>query len=88
MQDEINCYGRLRGLILRSQLIVLLQNRVFNEYSEYWEKDVSIKMFRKEYPRYPIIEEVNITEEEKTFTMDLRPFMNPSPYTLKHVNKF
>ncbi|XP_058795019.1 H(+)/Cl(-) exchange transporter 7 [Phymastichus coffea] len=83
-RDEINCYSRLRGLILRSQLIVLLQNRIFNEYSEHWEKDLSIRIFRNEYPRYPTIEEVNITDEEKTYTIDLRPFMNPSPYTLKH----
>lgn len=43
-------------------------------------------MFRNEYPRFPTIEDINITEEEKTFTIDLRPFMNPSPYTLKHVS--
>lgn len=84
----IKCYGRLRGLILRSQLIVLLQNKVFNEYTDRWEGDLSIKMFRDEYPRYPTIEKVNISEEEKTFTLDLRPFMNPTPYTLKHVSFF
>ncbi|OXU19666.1 hypothetical protein TSAR_006094 [Trichomalopsis sarcophagae] len=83
-QEEINCYGRLRGMILRSQLIVLLQNKIFNEYSEFWDKDLSIKIFRNEYPRYPTIEDISITDEEKTFTMDLRPIMNPSPYTLKH----
>ncbi|KAJ8664419.1 hypothetical protein QAD02_006081 [Eretmocerus hayati] len=83
-KSEINSYGRLRGLILRSQLIVLLQNKIFNEYAEFWEKNLDIKIFRDEYPRYPTIEEVRITEEEKTYTLDLRPFMNPSPYTLKH----
>ncbi|XP_070162948.1 H(+)/Cl(-) exchange transporter 7 [Polyergus mexicanus] len=83
-QAEINSYGRFRGLILRSQLIVLLKNRVFNEYSEIWEKSLSIKMFRNEYPRYPTIEQVAITDEEKTYTIDLRHFMNPSPYTLQH----
>ena len=75
-------------MILRSQLIVLLQNKIFNEYSEFWEKDLSIKMFRNEYPRYPTIESINVTEEEKTYTIDLRPFMNPSPYTLKHVSVY
>ncbi|XP_012271787.1 H(+)/Cl(-) exchange transporter 7 [Orussus abietinus] len=83
-QEEINCYGRFRGLILRSQLIVLLQNKVFNEYSESWDREVDIQLFRNEYPRYPTIEQVSITEDEKTYTMDLRPFMNPSPYTLQH----
>lgn len=83
-QAEINSYGRFRGLILRSQLIVLLKNKVFNEYAEFWEKSLSIKMFRNEYPRYPTIEQVAITDEEKTFTIDLRHFMNPCPYTLQH----
>lgn len=85
-QTEIHCYGRFRGLILRSQLIVLLQNKIFNEYAESWDKDLSIKMFRDEYPRYPTIEQVTVTDEEKTYTIDLRPFMNPSPYTLQHVS--
>ncbi|OAD54955.1 H(+)/Cl(-) exchange transporter 7 [Eufriesea mexicana] len=83
-ETEIHSYGRLRGIILRSQLIVLLQNKIFNEYAEYWEKTLNIKMFRKEYPRYPTIDQVTITEEEKTYMIDLRPFMNPSPYTLQH----
>ncbi|KYQ58999.1 H(+)/Cl(-) exchange transporter 7 [Trachymyrmex zeteki] len=81
---EINSYGRLRGLILRSQLIVLLKDKVFNEYEEFWEKPLSINMFRNEYPRYPTIEQVAITDEEKTYTIDLRHFMNPSPYTVQH----
>ncbi|XP_011346366.1 H(+)/Cl(-) exchange transporter 7 [Ooceraea biroi] len=83
-QGEINSYGRFRGLILRSQLIVLLKNKVFNEYEEFWEKPLSIKMFRDEYPRYPTIEQIAITDDEKTYTIDLRHFMNPSPYTLQH----
>ncbi|XP_057341754.1 H(+)/Cl(-) exchange transporter 7 [Microplitis mediator] len=83
-QNEINCYGRFRGLILRSQLIVLLLNKVFNEYNEFWETNFSLKIFRDAYPRYPSIDQVNITDEEKTYSIDLRPFMNPSPYTLQH----
>ncbi|XP_033178530.1 H(+)/Cl(-) exchange transporter 7 [Bombus impatiens] len=83
-ETEIHSYGRFRGLILRSQLIVLLQNKIFNRNLEYWEKSLSIKLFRKEYPRYPTIDQVTISEEEKTYMIDLRPFMNPSPYTLQH----
>ena len=83
-ETEIHSYGRFRGLILRSQLIVLLQNKIFNRNLEYWEKPLSVKLFRKEYPRYPTIDQVTISEEEKTYMIDLRPFMNPSPYTLQH----
>lgn len=43
-------------------------------------------MFRNEYPRYPTIEHIDITSDEKTYKIDLRPFMNPSPYTLQHVS--
>ncbi|XP_032667841.1 H(+)/Cl(-) exchange transporter 7 [Odontomachus brunneus] len=83
-QSEISTYGRFRGLILRSQLIVLLQNKIFNEYAESWDKLLNIKIFRKEYPRYPTIEQVDVTNEEKTYMIDLRHFMNPAPYTLQH----
>ncbi|XP_076626273.1 chloride channel protein 7 isoform X1 [Colletes latitarsis] len=83
-QTEIHSYGQFRGLILRSQLIVLLQNKIFNEQADNWEANLSIKMFRNEYPRYPTIDQVTLTEIEKTYTIDLRPFMNPSPYTLQH----
>lgn len=31
------------------------------------------------------LQEIDLTEEEKTFSIDLRPFMNPSPYTVLHV---
>jgi hypothetical protein len=44
-------------MILRSQLIVLLKNKIFNESAEIWNlKQPSIKMFRDEYPRYLTIQ--------------------------------
>ncbi|KAF5271224.1 hypothetical protein FQA39_LY08231 [Lamprigera yunnana] len=79
----VEVYGRLRGLILRSQLIVVLQRRLFNETCEDWQH-LSPSIFRDQYPRYPTIDQVCITEEEKTYSIDLRPFMNPSPYTVLH----
>ncbi|XP_045497724.1 H(+)/Cl(-) exchange transporter 7 [Colias croceus] len=83
---EVTTYKRLRGLILRSQLIVLIQNKIYNENANTtWSNfNVDMNMFRKEYPRYPSIEELDIADWEKTCTIDLRPFMNPSPYTLPH----
>jgi hypothetical protein len=35
---------------------------------------------------YFLLQEVDVTEEEKRYTIDLRPFMNPSPYTVQHVS--
>ncbi|PZC82996.1 hypothetical protein B5X24_HaOG208863 [Helicoverpa armigera] len=83
---EVTTYKRLRGMILRSQLIVLIQNKLYNENANTtWSNfNVDMNMFRKEYPRYPSIDELDIAEWEKTCTIDLRPFMNPSPYTLPH----
>lgn len=79
-------YKRLRGMILRSQLIVLIQNKLYNENANTtWSNfNVDMDMFRKEYPRFPSIDELDVAEWEKTCTIDLRPFMNPSPYTLPH----
>ncbi|XP_059045366.1 H(+)/Cl(-) exchange transporter 7 [Achroia grisella] len=83
---EVTTYKRLRGLILRSQLIVLIQNKLYNENANTsWPNlNVDMNIFRKEYPRFPSIEELEISDWEKTCTIDLRPYMNPSPYTLPH----
>ncbi|XP_041977945.1 H(+)/Cl(-) exchange transporter 7 [Aricia agestis] len=85
-ESEVPKYKRLRGLILRSQLIVLLQNKVFNENPNIDWSDVNINMFRKEYPRYPDVMEVfkDMSGADLENTIDLRPYMNPSPYTLPH----
>ncbi|XP_073982659.1 chloride channel protein 7 [Rhodnius prolixus] len=82
---EVNSVGRLRGLILRSQLIVLLHNKVFVERTEDTDHEVTVKTFRDKYPRYPEIKDIYITEEEMDCTIDLTPFMNPSPYTVQQV---
>jgi chloride channel 7 len=82
-QSEVTTYGRIRGLVLRSQLIVILKLKIFNENSDFWGH-INAGIFRDEYPRYPTIEQVKVSEEEKTYSIDLRPFMNPSPYTVLH----
>ncbi|XP_050541716.1 H(+)/Cl(-) exchange transporter 7 [Daktulosphaira vitifoliae] len=76
--------GRLRGLILRSQLIVLLKNKVFNEVPAAWD-DVTLTTFRQDYPRYSDIESVEILDSERNYTVDLLRFMNPSPYVVQHM---
>lgn len=48
--------GRLCGLILRSQLIVILKKGYFEEQASFWRTNVSIEVFRSEYPRYPSID--------------------------------
>ncbi|XP_015782821.1 H(+)/Cl(-) exchange transporter 7 [Tetranychus urticae] len=78
-------YGRFRGLILRWQLIVLLQEKIFNENDEYHK--ITAGTFRDAYPRYPPIEKIInlITDQERQYSIDLRPVMNPSPYSMSHT---
>ena len=34
-----------------------------------------------------LFQECEISDEEKSFFIDLKPFMNPTPYTVPMVNK-
>ncbi|XP_039289878.1 H(+)/Cl(-) exchange transporter 7 isoform X2 [Nilaparvata lugens] len=78
--------GRLRGLILRSQLIVLLKNKSFNEPPPANSEDLrkKLRMFRDAYAKNQTLENVKITEAEYEKVLDLKPYMNPSPYTVKY----
>ncbi|XP_072029917.1 H(+)/Cl(-) exchange transporter 7-like [Amphiura filiformis] len=82
---EQESFGTFRGLILRSQLIVLLQHKAFSMWPVVQDPRVllGIEDFRDAYPRYPDINDLNISEVEMECTIDLRPFMNPSPYTVQ-----
>lgn len=48
--------GRLCGFILRSQLIVVLKQKLYLEKSRFWNKEITIETFRNEYPRYKSID--------------------------------
>lgn len=86
--QRVRPYGRLRGLILRHQLIVILKHRLFDETSNNWcETKSPYRMFRDAYPRYEKIENIHIDLEEMNYHIDLRPFMNQSPYSVQHVRK-
>nr|XP_010595736.1 H(+)/Cl(-) exchange transporter 7 isoform X3 [Loxodonta africana] len=74
--------ARLQGLILRSQLIVLLKHKVFVERSHLGlvQRRLRLKDFRDAYPRFPPIQSIHVSQDERECTMDLSEFMNPSPY--------
>ncbi|RWS03848.1 H(+)/Cl(-) exchange transporter 7-like protein [Dinothrombium tinctorium] len=78
-------FGRFRGLILRWQLIILLQEKIFNENAEKTLDMLTLKTFRNAYPRYPKIDSVHVTNQEYNYTIDLRPIMNPSAYSVSHA---
>ncbi|XP_070580621.1 H(+)/Cl(-) exchange transporter 7-like [Ptychodera flava] len=77
-------YGTYRGLILRSQLIVLLKREVFKETVGLTNlrHRIKLKDFHDEYPRYPSINDIEVKSAHKQYHIDLRPFMNPTPYTV------
>ncbi|GFY55986.1 hypothetical protein TNIN_288231 [Trichonephila inaurata madagascariensis] len=78
--DNIHTFGTYKGLILRWQLIVLLQHKVFLETKQ--DEELTLKDFRDSYPRHPTIQQIHISPHERNFTIDLTPFMNPSAYTI------
>uniref|UniRef100_A0A8C1I220 Chloride channel protein n=1 Tax=Cyprinus carpio carpio TaxID=630221 RepID=A0A8C1I220_CYPCA len=76
--------GKICGLILRSQLIVLLKHKVFVERasSRLSQRKLQLKDFRDAYPRFPPIQSIHVSQDERECMMDLTEFMNPTPYTV------
>lgn len=86
--DNLNrSNGRLRGLILRSQLIVILKDSLYEETKKFWQPHISIERFRNEYPRYPNIDQIKLTTDKvpKDSTISMEIFMNPSPYKVHQM---
>uniref|UniRef100_A0A672S4U6 Chloride channel protein n=1 Tax=Sinocyclocheilus grahami TaxID=75366 RepID=A0A672S4U6_SINGR len=77
-------YRKICGLILRSQLIVLLKHKVFVERasSRLSHRKLQLKDFRDAYPRFPPIQSIHVSQDERECMMDLTEFMNPTPYTV------
>lgn len=77
--------GRIQGIILRSQLIVILKRSYFEETKRFWSETVSIEVFRNEYPRFPTLADIHIHEDKTlhNYHINLRMFMNPTPYCVK-----
>ena len=72
----------LCGMILRSQLIMLLKGKVFfNEMlGPATQREVSYDEMMADYPRSDDIFKLEFTEEETEQLMDLSLYMNPSLY--------
>uniref|UniRef100_A0A0A9WGN6 H(+)/Cl(-) exchange transporter 7 n=2 Tax=Lygus hesperus TaxID=30085 RepID=A0A0A9WGN6_LYGHE len=85
IQGVLKSAGRLKGLILKSQLLILLHSKSFNELVPHTSEQLRKKlhMFREAYAKHQKIQDVQITEEDCNQVLDLRPYMNPSPYTVK-----
>uniref|UniRef100_A0A2M4A177 Chloride channel protein n=1 Tax=Anopheles triannulatus TaxID=58253 RepID=A0A2M4A177_9DIPT len=83
--DGSRVNGRVIGLILRSQLVVILKRSFYQESSRFWESTVNIEAFRDEYPRYPAVGDLHVSEDKLSghFTVNMSIFMNPSPYSVE-----
>ncbi|XP_052286298.1 H(+)/Cl(-) exchange transporter 7-like isoform X3 [Dreissena polymorpha] len=73
---------KVRGLILRSQLLVLLKLKIYSPSSLVQPNTVTLKDFRNYGNQHLKIEDIHITDEERDYMMDLRPYLSPNPYTV------
>jgi len=79
-------YGHLKGLILRSQLIVLLKRRHFTTDYEGRSmapgyRPVSLSDFRQDYPRYEDpITELGLSREDEKYWINFKTFYHTSPH--------
>lgn len=82
-------HGRFRGLVLRWQLLVMLDLKIFNENERSYEK-LNLETFQSSYPRYPKLEDVeaNLDEAAYNYHVDLRSIMNPTPYIVHYSASF
>ena len=71
-------FGLLKGLILRHQLLTLLKKKTYLDHSVV----LTPQDFRESYPRYIDVSDIQISDEEREFELDLRPYMNLSPYSV------
>ncbi|XP_025115195.1 H(+)/Cl(-) exchange transporter 7-like isoform X3 [Pomacea canaliculata] len=76
--------GKLHGLILRSQLLIMLQKKVFAPEGQKIKKKLTLNDFNDPHsvPVHLTIKDIEITEEEKHHVIDVRPYMNRTPYTV------
>ncbi|ESO98209.1 hypothetical protein LOTGIDRAFT_114468 [Lottia gigantea] len=84
-KDQHYVVGKLRGIILKNQLLVLLEKKIFApEGLLPPTSNIQMKDFDNPYPigQRLQLKDITVTEEEKEYILDLKPYMNISPYTV------
>eukprot|EP00912_Choanoflagellata_sp_UC4_P001336 UC4_evm1s823 len=77
--------GRIKGIILRHQLVMLLRHKAFGPRisdSTVLGDPIALEDLRRPYPRWPTINTVHTSTSENELYMNLKYYMNPHPYTL------
>uniref|UniRef100_A0A8D9AXJ9 Chloride channel protein n=1 Tax=Cacopsylla melanoneura TaxID=428564 RepID=A0A8D9AXJ9_9HEMI len=85
-ESRVDCKespGRLVGLILRSQLITLIKNKIYKENQNWSDEMITSDIFHNEYPRYPDVTDLTVPAEERHLTVKLNMFMNVSPFSVQ-----
>ncbi|KAL3859959.1 hypothetical protein ACJMK2_010137, partial [Sinanodonta woodiana] len=80
--DNPNEPGKLLGLILKSQLLVLLKHKAFSPQGTHQSSTLRLKDFTKYYLQYLKIEEIEVSKAESDYIIDLKPYLLPNPYTV------
>ncbi|KAJ8021349.1 Chloride transport protein 6 [Holothuria leucospilota] len=72
------------GIVMRDHLVELLKNRVcFMEHSSSSTRpEMDYENLTKDYPRYPNIHEMNLTDINLNMMIDVSRYMNTCPYTV------
>ncbi|KAI6210761.1 Chloride channel and Cystathionine beta-synthase domain containing protein [Aphelenchoides besseyi] len=79
-------YGRLQGMMLRSQIFTLLKTKHFTEDYEgrhpiEGARSLNMNDFRESYPDFEVtISSLQLSVEDERFWIDLRPFFHQSPH--------
>ncbi|XP_076470814.1 H(+)/Cl(-) exchange transporter 7-like [Babylonia areolata] len=76
--------GKLCGLILRDQMLTILQKKAFAPVGRTCSVKVTAQDFNDPYPvtQRVSIKDLDISEEEKHQVVDFQPYMNRTPYTV------
>uniref|UniRef100_A0A673IZW9 Chloride channel protein n=1 Tax=Sinocyclocheilus rhinocerous TaxID=307959 RepID=A0A673IZW9_9TELE len=61
---------------------VLIKSKTCLASSRLSQRKLQLKDFRDAYPRFPPIQSIHVSQDERECMMDLTEFMNPTPYTV------
>ncbi|XP_065891221.1 H(+)/Cl(-) exchange transporter 6-like isoform X2 [Dysidea avara] len=76
--DDIVCPQlRFLGIILRSQLLTLLKCKAYDKPNV-----LSYDDLMKDFPHFCTIDDLNISDYDKSKTLDMIHYINPCPYTV------
>eukprot|EP00043_Microstomoeca_roanoka_P025293 m.8203 g.8203 ORF g.8203 m.8203 type:complete len:863 (-) comp5395_c0_seq1:405-2993(-) len=72
----------VQGMVLRHDLLCILKHKAYglkigNTVARH---PLTLDELTSEYPRWPTIESIHLPKEDMDLWIDLRPYMNPSPY--------